>query len=121
MNKFYFIIDNNLYFGYEDEKDAYEIQVTQTTYSYPEEKKIFMDFEIDKNGYAVLKEIPEVSEVLEKIINNEIKTLEDVVKVIKNMGFIEEKDEDDVNYDLEPKKKNFGDSIKRFFMLDSLL
>ena len=114
------MIDNDLYFGYEDTKDAYEIKVTQTTYNYPGEKKIFMDFEIDKNGYAVLKEIPEVSEILEKIINNEIKTLEDTIKVIEEMGFVEEKDEEEVNYDLEPKKKTFGDSVKHFLMLDHL-
>ena len=120
MNKFYFLVGKDLYFGYEDEKDAYTIKITQDIYVPDKEQQIFMDFEIDKNGYSVLKKFPEISEILEKINNNEIKDLTDIIKIIENMGFIEEKDDEEINYDLEPKRKCFGDSLKHFLMLDKL-
>lgn len=118
MEKFYFVLDNSLYFGYEDENDAYEIKVKQTVYEELKERKVFIDFEVDKNGYSVLKEFPETSTILEKIVNNEIKTLEEVVDAVEKIGFIEEKDEEEINYDLEPKKKGLLGSVKHFLMLN---
>lgn len=118
MEKFYFTIDNSLYFGYEDEYDAYEIKIDQKTYDINETIKNTLDFEIDKNGYKVLQNLPEVSSIIEQITTDELKEIKEVIKVIEKMGFIEEKDDDEeINYELEPKK-GLLNKIKHFLMIE---